>query len=291
MNRPQALISLLFFALATSFAPGQCAGLSDLIKAYESGQYNTAIAIGEKVVAKDPTDYSTRYYLANTYVLLHKNDQAIEQYRICANSKGAGQVKEYSMTALERLLKQKEQLLEKAQKDAPPQNKDLTDFQKRVHAQAREEEATIRKEWNQALQHLDGSGNNRGWSGGFNGGFNPFVFNQWGHMSDNNERFRINETYSRRLADLHQNEQSMLTQANCGTGKIRLAPSLSSLKVKNYINYGDESEAADIPVDNPLKAVAKSLADPATKKTIQPSKKGKKPPGTTSSTSDKKNEK
>jgi hypothetical protein len=35
--------------------------------------------------------------------------------------------------------------------------------------------------------------------------------------------------------------------------------------VKNYVNYGNESDAADIPIDNPLHAQARSLSDVAPK--------------------------
>jgi len=94
------------------------------------------------------------------------------------------------------------------------------------------------------------------------------------------ERMQIDETYSRRLKDLSEHEKVMLSHANCGTSRIRMAPGLSSSKVQNYINYGGEGDAEYIPVDNPLTAVAKKLGsstEPAKAKPARASNNAKRP--------------
>jgi tetratricopeptide (TPR) repeat protein len=266
MNLQHTVIAATVLACATSTAPANGADqlTGKLIKAYNAGQYQSAEQLGERVVARHPTDYSARYYLANTYVLLHKNEQAIGQYRICLNSGTPGQLKQYSSTALERLLKQKEQALMAASQGEQPKDREIKEFKKKLHQETQQEQQRLRREWNQALEHVD---DNYGFRR--RGGMD---FRRRSMDNYQDERYRINDTYSRRMAELAEHEESMLSQANCGTGKIRLAPSLSSYKVKNYINYGDESEAADIPVDNPLHAQARSLSDVAPQ---LPSSKGK----------------
>lgn len=120
----------------------------------------------------------------------------------------------------------------------------------------------MRAEWQDAIAAFERNNRSRnsGYGRGYGGGFG------YGRRdSGYDERFRINDYYSRKLADLKSYEDSMMSQANCGKGRIRIQPGLSSSKVKNYINYGDESEATEIPVDNPLHAEAKSLSDVAPK--------------------------
>jgi len=273
MNRSNKIIAAIVLACATTIAPARSADnlTGAMIRAYNAGHYESAEALGEKVVAKHPKDYSARYYLANTYVLLHKNEQAIDQYRICLYSGRDGALKEYSSTALERLLKQKEQALLAASKSsAQAKDKEIKDFKKKLHTETKQEEQRLRQEWNQALARLDsnnGGGGRRGYRGGYGMRSNFF-----------SERNQLNESYSRRIAELADHEASMVSQANCGIGKIRLQPSLSSSKVRNYINYGDESDAVEIPVDNPLRAQARSLSDvipPAA--TSAPGRKSAKP--------------
>jgi hypothetical protein len=253
MNLQNTVIAAILVACATSIAPAQGADKlsGQMIKAYKAGRYESAEQLGEKLVAKHPYDYSARYYLANTYVLLHKNEQAMGQYRTCLNSGVPGQLQQYSSTALERLLKQKEQALMSASQSSAQKDKEIKEFQKKIRQETKQEEVRLRAEWNQALSRLDDNyGGRRGYG------------RRFGYE---NERYRVNDSYSKRMAELSSHEASMLSQANCGTGNIRLAPSLSSSKVKNYVNYGNESDGAEIPVDNPLHAQARSLSDVAPK--------------------------
>jgi hypothetical protein len=270
MKLQHTVVAAIIFACAVNSAPAKGADklTGQLIRAYNAGKYESAEALGEKLIARRPTDYSAHYYLANTYVRLHKNEEAMDQYRICLGSGAAGQLKEYSSTALERLLKQKEQGLIAASQAEKPQEKEIAAFRKKLRKESKDEERSVRQEWNQALNRLDGNYGNRNQS-----------FRRFGYYRNNeSERYRINNYYSRKMSELQDYEASMMSQANCGTSKIRLAPSLSSSKVKNYINYGDQSDAVEIPVDNPLHAQARSLSDPPLKSPAAAAKQKVAPP-------------
>jgi hypothetical protein len=270
------VFAAILLASATSAATARAPDrqTQNLIKAYNASQYASAAELGEKLVAKRPSDYTARYYLANTYVFLHKNEQAIGQYRMCLNSGLQGPLKQYSSTALERLLKQKEQTLMAAQGEKP-EEKEIKAFQKKLRQEAKTEQDRLRQEWNKAL--VTANNNRRGRSFGYNryggGGYGYGRINPY-----DDETYRINDYYSKKMADLTNYEDSMLSQANCGKSRIRLQPSLSSSKVKNYIHYGDDSEAEEIPVDNPLHAQARSLGDTAPAK---PTAANGHKPGTT----------
>jgi hypothetical protein len=69
----------------------------------------------------------------------------------------------------------------------------------------------------------------------------------------------LDEEYFRKVADLRNHAANALSQTNCGKSTIRVMPSLSSSKVKNYINYSDEVEAPVKPLPESMSATALSL--------------------------------
>jgi hypothetical protein len=255
-----ALALSMLFAIA--IAPCLCADQlrAKLLTAYQGAHYGNVVEYGEELLRRSPGDYDARYYLANAYVMTHKNEEAIKEYRLCLHNSKSQAIKSYSAIGLERLLKQKEKALSRLSTDTTAaKTREIRDFQKKVNSEAYYEKARLQSEWDQALASLTARQNSR--DGFHRGGFNSGDWYRQRQEADNyqRERAQINQNFARRMADLSQYTEAMLTQANCGTGKIRLEPSLSTRRVKNYVNFGDESEAADIPVDNPLHAQALPL--------------------------------
>ena len=264
------IISSLQAAVGPAFAAEALARIT-FINCYKDGKFHEAQILGEKFVRANPADLEAHYFLGNTYVQLHKNEDAMTQYRSCLIKTAPDQLKGFANLALERLLKQKEgQLLAAGavvDDEKHRQDKEIRDFERKINQESQQEQARLRSEWNMALRNLDRNypGGGGGGFGGFGGGgFHGFDSRDHGWQSRRayeNERGRINDSFSKRMNDILEHKDSLLSQANCGTGKIRIAPALSNSKVKNYVNYGDGSEAADIPVDNPLRAQAKLLSD------------------------------
>ncbi|MBS2006201.1 MAG: hypothetical protein JST01_04130 [Cyanobacteria bacterium SZAS TMP-1] len=252
-------LSLLLAALPLAAAISVSAALAapysikTLVTAYNSGKYFKAQEIAEKRLAVEPNDFGTRYYLANTYLKLNKTEQAIVQYRACANSgaPNSSNLAKYSSRALECLLKQKELNLMAASADKPS-DKEIREFRQRLAKETQQEDQQIHREWSQALLRLSQNYDNRA----FNRGYSPYEYRRMAQ-----ERAQIDQTYSKKLRELAEHEQVMLSQANCGTGRIRIAPALSSSKIKNYVNYGSDADAEYIPVDNALTAQARKLSD------------------------------
>jgi len=270
MNCSKSVLAAITLSLAICFSPALAAPYSvkTLAKAYNSGQYLKAQEIAEKRILAQPTDFGARYYLANIYLRLNKTEQAIVQYRACADSGAPASTAliKQSSKALESLLRQKELSLMAAAADKPS-DKEINDFKKRLAKETAQEDLRIHKEWSQALLRLQQNFDNRRGYG-----------SRYDYQRMSQERAQLDQTYSRRLKDLADHEQVMLSHANCGTSRIRLAPGLSSSKVQNYVNYGGDGDAEYIPVDNPLTAVAKKLGDaPAKSKHTKPSNNTKRP--------------
>ncbi|MBS1997586.1 MAG: hypothetical protein JSS86_14795, partial [Cyanobacteria bacterium SZAS LIN-2] len=169
-------LSLLLAALPLAAAFSVSAALAapysikTLVKAYNSGKYFKAQEIAEKRLAAEPNDFGTRYYLANTYLKLNKTEQAIVQYRACANSgaPNSSNLAKYSSRALECLLKQKELNLMAASADKPS-DKEIREFRQRLAKETQQEDQQIHREWSQALLRLSQNYDNRA----FNRGYSP----------------------------------------------------------------------------------------------------------------------
>ncbi|MBU6451069.1 MAG: hypothetical protein KGS72_04770 [Cyanobacteria bacterium REEB67] len=261
---------LFAISIAQSFGADQLK--VQLLNAYHGAHYGNVVEYGEQLLRRSPGDYDTRYYLANAYVMTHRNEEAIKEYRLCLHNSKSEALRSYSAIALERLLKLKERALSSLSANtATAKNKEIRDFQKKVNTEAFHEKARLQSEWDQALAALNARQNSR--DNFRRGSFNSGDWYRQRQEADNfqRERAQINQNFTQRMLDLSQYTDAMLTQANCGLSKIRLEPSLSSRRVKNYINFGDESEAANIPVDNPLRAQALPLdaAKVGPKKTIK----------------------
>jgi len=282
MNCSKSYLAAFALSFAMCLSPAFAAPYSvkNLAKVYNGGNYLKAQEIAEKRILAEPTDFGARYYLANIYLRLNKTDQAIVQYRACANSGAPSSTAlvKYSSKALESLLRQKEMMLMAASADKPS-DKEINDFKKRLAKETQQEDQRIHKEWSQALLRLSQNYDNRA---GYNRGYGS----RYDYQRQAQERMQIDETYSRRLKELSEHEQVMLSHANCGTSRIRMAPGLSSSKVQNYINYGSDADAEYIPVDNPLTAQAKKLTDTSPVKAKHMATRTKKAPAGSKKSSD-----
>ena len=67
------LAALLFFAQADP--------TSDGLKALEEGRYEAAVSAFTKAIEADPKDYFAHFNLAMSYTLLHKDAEAVAEYR------------------------------------------------------------------------------------------------------------------------------------------------------------------------------------------------------------------
>lgn len=231
-----------------------------LMKAYKSGDFKAAEAFGEEAVKLHPQDGEARYYLANTQMKLGKNDEAIKNYRLCRASDNHEQIRKYAGQALEHLLGEKVKTLATlapSQKNAAKQD-EMLQFERRLKREQMEEEERLEQQYNQDRNNLMRGMGRRSYGWGFS-----------------NALRNLDEQYDRKVWELHEHTKAILSQTNCGTSNIRVVPSLSSSKVKNYINYSDQAQGEGIPTENPLKASALSLRE-CTQKKEQKDKKQQK---------------
>lgn len=217
-----------------------------LKSAYRAGDLAKAEAAGLQAIKLRPSDGEARYYLANTLVKMGRTDDAIVQYRICRNPGNSKAIRYYANQALISLLGDREKTLmavENATSKAANE-REVAKYAQRLAAEEKAEEARLRAQYDQERENIFRSMRGRGYGRGRD--FNAALNN-------------LQEDLERRLEDLREHTRDLLTQTNCGLGNIRVVPSLSSSKVKNYINYSEQAQAASIPVENPLQASAGSL--------------------------------
>src|SRR5262249_6663642 len=67
------LAALLFLAQADNTSEG--------LKALEEGRYDAAVSSFSKAIEADPKDYFAHFNLAMSYTLLHKDPEAVTEYR------------------------------------------------------------------------------------------------------------------------------------------------------------------------------------------------------------------
>ncbi|MDQ5933846.1 MAG: hypothetical protein QG574_1144 [Cyanobacteriota bacterium erpe_2018_sw_21hr_WHONDRS-SW48-000092_B_bin.40] len=231
-----------------------------LIAEYNHGDFKLAEASGRLALTQQPTDMEIRYYLANTLSKLGKADEAIFEYRQCLNSNASAQLKEFSKQGLEKLLQQKEAALAAALKSPAHQKEtELNAFQKRLTDEQIQAENRLRDELTQAKRLASERYSSRMRHSPRD--YSPTSYQQ--SASDANfyqrELRALDEEYFRKVADLRNHAANALSQTNCGKSTIRVMPSLSSSKVKNYINYSDEVEAPVKPLPESMSATALSL--------------------------------
>ncbi|CAN5154112.1 hypothetical protein BH11CYA1_BH11CYA1_17000 [soil metagenome] len=240
-----------------------------LIADYTHGDFKMAEASGRAALSQQPTDMEIRYYLANTLSKLGKVDEAIFEYRQCLSGDSSTQLKEYSRQGLEKILEQKEAKLTAAIKSPSSQKEnELNAYQRRLSEEQVQAETRLRDENSQAKRLAMERYSSRS---RHNTRDNPSSYQQ--AMSDANfyqrELRALDEDYFRKVNDLHNHAANALSQTNCGKGTIRVMPSLSSSKVKNYINYSDEVEPVVKPLPESMSATALSLgACVKTKKSV-----------------------
>lgn len=235
-----------------------------LIAEYNHGDFKLAEASGRLALTLQPTDMEIRYYLANTLSKLGKADEAIFEYRQCLNGTASEQLKEFSRQGLEKLLQQKEAALAAALKSPAHQKEtELNAFQKRITDEQNQAESKLRDELSQAKRLASERYSSRMRHSPRD--YSPTSYQQ--SASDANfyqrELRALDEEYFRKVADLRNHAANALSQTNCGKSTIRVMPSLSSSKVKNYINYSDEVEAPVKPLPESMSATALSLGSSA----------------------------
>ena len=229
-----------------------------LIAEYKHGDFKLAEASGRLALAQQPNDMEIRYYLANTLSKLGKTDEAIFEYRQCVSRATSTQLKEYSRQGLETILEQKEAALVASLKSPARQKEtELSAYQRRLAEEQIQAEARLREENSQAKRLAMERYSSRM-------RHNPRDFSSYQQsMSDSNfyqrELRAIDEEYFRKISDLRNHTANALSQTNCGKGTIRVMPSLSSSKVKNYINYSDDVEPVVKPLPESMNATALSL--------------------------------
>jgi hypothetical protein len=236
-----------------------------LIADYNQGNFKQAEVSGRLALVQQPTDMEIRYYLANTFSKLGKMDEAIFEYRQCINGNASPQVKEFSRQGLEKILQQKEAALTAAMKSpAREKETELNAYQRRLTEDQNLAEARLRDENTQAkrLAQERYSARMR------HSPRDSYSYQQ--SVSDSNFYIRelraLDEDYFRKIADLRNHAANALSQTNCGKGTIRVMPSLSSSKVKNYINYSEDVEPVVKPLPESMSATALSLGSAKTKK-------------------------
>jgi hypothetical protein len=262
-----ALISPFFLSiiLAISLTQVQAYSLEDgakskLITEYNHGDFKRAEATARLALLQKPGDMEIRYYLANTLSKLGKADEAIFEYRQCLNSGASVQLKEFSKQGLEKLLQQKEAALAAAIKSPSHQKEtELNAYQRRLSEEQTQAETRLRDELMQAKRVASERYSSR--SRHSPRDYSTSSYQQ--NISDANfyqrELRALDEDYFRKVADLRNHAANALSQTNCGKGTIRVMPSLSSSKVKNYINYSDEVEPIVKPLPESMSATALSL--------------------------------
>jgi len=235
-----------------------------LIAEYNHGDFKQAEASGRLALTLQPTDMEIRYYLANTLSKLGKADEAIFEYRQCLNSNASAQLKDFSKQGLEKLLQQKEAALAAALKSPAHQKEtELNAFQRRLTDEQNQAESKLRDELSQAKRLASERYSSRMRHSPRD--YSPSSYQQ--SASDANfyqrELRALDEEYFRKVADLRNHAANALSQTNCGKSTIRVMPSLSSSKVKNYINYSDEVEVPVKPLPESMSATALSLGSSA----------------------------
>ena len=280
---PSLFLSIILaIGLAISLAPYPALGRDDdakkkLIAEYNHGDFKLAEATGRLALTQQPSDMEIRYYLANSLSKLGKIDEAIFEYRQCLNSSASVQLKEFSKQGLEKLLQQKEAALAASLKSPARQNEtELNAYQRRLSEEQYQAETRLRDELTQAKRLASERYSSR--SRRSSRDYAPSSYQQ--SVSDANfyqrELRALDEDYFRKVADLRNHAANALSQTNCGKGTIRVMPSLSSSKVKNYINYSDEVEPIVKPLPESMSATALSLgSSTTTKKRNVPSGKTK----------------
>lgn len=262
-----ALIPSFFLSIILAINLAQVPALSfedgtkmKLVAQYNHGDFKLAEATGRLALTQQPGDMEIRYYLANTLSKLGRVDEAIFEYRQCLNSSASKQLKEFSRQGLEKLLQQKEASLAAALKSpAREKETELNAYQKRLTDEQNQAESRLRDELAQAKRLASERYSSR--SRHSPRDYSPSSYQQ--NISDANyyqrELRALDEDYFRKVADLRNHAANALSQTNCGKGTIRVMPSLSSSKVKNYINYSDEFEAPVKPLPESMSATALSL--------------------------------
>jgi tetratricopeptide (TPR) repeat protein len=231
-----------------------------LMKAYKGGDFKAAEAFGEEAIKLQPQDGEARYYLANAQMKLGKNDEAIKNYRLCRSVDNHEQIRKYAGQALDHLLGEKEKLLTNlaSSRRNLAQQDEMSQFERRLKREQIEEEERLEQQYNQDRNNLMRGLGRRSYGWAFS-----------------NALRNLDEQYDRKVGELHEHTKAILSQTNCGTSNIRVVPSLSSSKVKNYINYSDQAQGESIPTENPLRANALSMPDGTQKKQQRDAKQQK----------------
>lgn len=260
-----ALAVVLATALASSAFYCPAFAIDDsakkkLIAEYKHGDFKLAEVSGRLALAEQPNDMEIRYYLANTFSKLGKTDEAIFEYRQCLNSSASAQLKEFSRQGLEKLLQQKEAALAAALKSPAHQKEtELNAYQKRLADEQNQAETKLRDELTQAKRLAS-----ERYSSRMRHNPRDYSFSSYQQSSSDANYYQrelraLDEDYFRKIIDLRNHATNALSQTNCGKGTIRVMPSLSSSKVKNYINYSDEVEPVVKPLPESMSATALSL--------------------------------
>jgi hypothetical protein len=134
----------------------------------------------------------------------------------------------------------------------------MSQFERRLKREQIEEEERLEQQYNQDRNNLMRGLGRRSYGWAFS-----------------NALRNLDEQYDRKVGELHEHTKAILSQTNCGTSNIRVVPSLSSSKVKNYINYSDQAQGESIPTENPLRANALSMPDGTQKKQQRDAKQQK----------------
>ena len=231
-----------------------------LIAEYNHGDFKLAEASGRLALVQQPGDIEIRYYLANTFSKLGKTDEAIFEYRQCLNSSASAQLKEFSRQGLEKLLQQKEAALAAALKSPAHQKEtELNAYQKRLADEQKQAETKLLDELTQAKRLAS-----ERYSSRMRHNPRDYSFSSYQQSSSDANYYQrelraLDEDYFRKVIDLRNHAANALSHTNCGKGTIRVMPSLSSSKVKNYINYSDEVEPVVKPLPESMSATALSL--------------------------------
>lgn len=238
-----AFATFISLCLVTPQASATGADIADFYATYKRGDYSQAATKGEKLLSKSPKDLRLRYYLADCLIKLGKKDAALEHYQYCA-SQNNSVIGRYASEAIRRLKADDPEITDRAAFEKRLGEK-TTGARERLLEQAEEEKKKAAENFDRKMKAITA-----------NKGLSPDEqerLMKQAYSELNKQEEEITGRYQKQADALLARKDRLLKQTS-STGSTRVVPKSSSMNVQSYENLGDQSEAAEIPLERPLDA-------------------------------------
>lgn len=249
------------------FLEASASDFEHAISLYGKGKLEDAATELNAVLTKDPNDLKVRYYLANTYARLGQRDKAIEQYTFCAKAAPGTRMEQLCNKAM-GLLNAKPSGISELKN---PEKYLQLNAEKKIDAQAEAYRSNLQKQRDDEIKGLGGKTRNqidtinrylsmdinnvpRMIYVGARSYNNPYYRDEVERLKSEaaqkvndlqsrmeKEAKSIGERFDKRLDEIKESHEGMRNALKSAKGNMQLTPHGTSMYVRNYINFGQET--------------------------------------------------